>query len=152
MASRAEIGRRCAACNRVAATLRLPNATVTAATVVPAGQFTPPATPEGAQAPRPINGLPAFCRVELTLTPSSDSDIKSEVWLPVSGWNGKFQQVGNGAFAGSIQYGALADALSAGLRRRVNRHRSHRPGRGVGRGPSREGDRLGTSLGASDRG
>ena len=103
-----------AACNRVAATLRLPNAKVTAATVVPAGQFTPPATSEAAQAPRPINGLPAFCRLQLTLTPSSDSDIKTEVWMPVAGWNGKFQQVGNGAFAGSIQYGALADALKRG--------------------------------------
>src|SRR5258706_12055173 len=103
-----------AACNRAAATLKLPNARVTAATVVPAGQFTPPATSEGAQAPRPINGLPAFCRVQMTLTPSSDSDIKTVVWMPVSGWNGKFQQVGNGAFAGSIQYGALADALKRG--------------------------------------
>jgi feruloyl esterase len=52
--------------------------------------------------------------VELTLRPSPDSDIKSEVWLPESGWNGKFQAVGNGAWAGSIQYGALAEALRRG--------------------------------------
>lgn len=84
-------------CARVATTLRLPNATVTSARVVPAA-----------------DGLPAYCRVELTIKPSSDSDIKSEVWMPVSGWNGKFQQVGNGAFAGSIQYGALRDALKRG--------------------------------------
>ena len=99
-------------CNRVAATLKLPDAKVTAARLVPAGSFTPPAT--GSEAPRPVASLPAFCRVELTITPSSDSDIKSEVWMPVSGWNGKFQQVGNGAFAGSIQYGALGDALRRG--------------------------------------
>jgi len=102
-----------AACDRVAATLKLTNGKVTAAHVVPAGQFTPPAA-QGDQPARAITGLPAFCRVELTLTPSPDSDIKSEVWLPISGWNGKFQQVGNGAFAGSIQYGALADALRRG--------------------------------------
>src|SRR5438093_128410 len=30
--------------------------------------------------------LPSFCRVSATLTPSSDSDIKIEVWLPASGW------------------------------------------------------------------
>jgi len=34
--------------------------------------------------------------------------------MPVSGWNGKFQQVGNGAFAGSIQYAALGEALRRG--------------------------------------
>jgi feruloyl esterase len=36
------------------------------------------------------------------------------VWLPLSGWNGKFQQVGNGGWGGSIQYGALAAALRRG--------------------------------------
>jgi feruloyl esterase len=101
-----------AACDRVAATLKLPDAKVTSARLVPAGSFAPLA--RGADTPRPIAGLPAFCRVELTIKPSSDSDIKSEVWMPVSGWNGKFQQVGNGAFAGSIQYAALGDALRRG--------------------------------------
>src|SRR5262245_29286994 len=43
-----------------------------------------------------------FCRVAATLKPSSDSDIKIEVWLPASNWNGKFLAVGNGAFNGSI--------------------------------------------------
>jgi feruloyl esterase len=102
-----------AACDRLAASLKLTNAKVTAAHAVTAGRFTPPAAP-GGEAPRPIADLPAFCRVELTLTPSSDSDIRSEAWLPLAGWNGKFQQVGNGAWAGSIQYGALADALRRG--------------------------------------
>ena len=101
-----------AACDRVASALKLTNAKVTATHVVAAGQFTPPAA--GATPPKAIANLPAFCRVELALAPSSDSDIKSEVWLPVSGWNGKFQQVGYGAFAGSIQYGALAEALRRG--------------------------------------
>jgi feruloyl esterase len=102
-----------ATCDTLAASLKLTNATVTAASAVTAGQFTPPASP-GAEAPKAITGLPAFCRVQLTLTPSADSDIKSEVWLPLNGWNGKFQQVGNGAWAGSIQYGALAEALKRG--------------------------------------
>jgi len=102
-----------ATCDSLAASLQLTNAKVSAATAVTTGQFTPPALP-GAEAPKPITGLPAFCRVQLTLAPSSDSDIKSEVWLPLNGWNGKFQQVGNGAWAGSIQYGALAEALKRG--------------------------------------
>jgi len=84
-------------CARVAATLKVPDTTITSATVVAAA-----------------DGLPAYCRVQLTLKPSSDSDIKTEVWMPMTGWNGKFQQVGNGAFAGSIQYGALKDALERG--------------------------------------
>jgi feruloyl esterase len=37
-----------------------------------------------------------------------------EVWLPASGWNGKLQVVGNGAFAGTISYPAMATALKAG--------------------------------------
>ena len=58
--------------------------------------------------------LPAFCRLAATLKPSSDSDIKIEVWLPASGWNGKYQAVGNGAFSGSIAYPAMAAALARG--------------------------------------
>ena len=46
--------------------------------------------------------MPAFCRVAATLKPTSDSDIKMEVWMPESGWNGKFQAVGNGGWAGAI--------------------------------------------------
>jgi feruloyl esterase len=48
------------------------------------------------------------------LAPTGDSDIKVEVWLPESGWNGKFQAVGNGAFSGSIAYPAMGAALSRG--------------------------------------
>jgi feruloyl esterase len=58
--------------------------------------------------------LPEFCRVAVTLAPSSDSDIKVEVWLPAAGWNGKFQAVGNGGWAGTISYPAMAEALRAG--------------------------------------
>jgi feruloyl esterase len=36
------------------------------------------------------------------------------VWLPASGWNGKFQAVGNGGWAGAISYAAMADAVRSG--------------------------------------
>ena len=36
--------------------------------------------------------------------PSADSDIKIEVWMPTTNWNGKFQAVGNGGWAGTISY------------------------------------------------
>jgi feruloyl esterase len=61
-----------------------------------------------------FKNLPAFCRVAATLKPTRDSDIKIEVWLPASGWNGKFQAVGNGGWAGVISYPAMAQALEHG--------------------------------------
>ena len=91
--------------------LRLPNTSITLAQTVLAGAFTLPGT--GPAVPQ-FSQLPAFCRVAATLTPSSDSDIKIEVWLPVEAWNGKFQAVGNGGWAGTISYGALASALQEG--------------------------------------
>ena len=39
------------------------------------------------------------------MKPSSDSDIRFEVWLPASNWNGKFQGIGNGGYAGAISLG-----------------------------------------------
>ena len=50
----------------------------------------------------------------VTSKPSSDSDIRIEVWLPESGWNGKFQAVGDGGLAGSIPFALMAPALAAG--------------------------------------
>ncbi len=39
----------------------------------------------------------AFCRVAVTLTPTADSVILAELWLPdADKWNGKFLGVGNG--------------------------------------------------------
>src|SRR5271170_6531348 len=58
--------------------------------------------------------LPPFCRIAATLRPTSDSDIKIEVWLPISGWNGKYQAVGNGGWSGSINSAAMAQALRRG--------------------------------------
>jgi feruloyl esterase len=90
------------------ALLTLPNAKVTSASEIPAGTFAPPGAARGAAV---YAKLPAFCRVAATLTPTTDSDIKIEVWLPTTGWNGKLQSVGNGAWQGSIGYAAMADAL-----------------------------------------
>jgi feruloyl esterase len=92
------------------ASLSLPAAKITSAQLVAAGAFVPPA---GAR-PAAYQTLPGFCRVAATLTPSSDSDIKVEVWLPAAGWNRKFQAVGNGGWAGVISYPAMAEAVRAG--------------------------------------
>jgi feruloyl esterase len=125
-------------------TLTLPNTTITTAQLVPAGPFAPPAQgraggPVAPAAPPPGGGgrgaaggrgggapgggrggggappaiLPAHCRVAATLRPSPDSQIDMEVWLPEN-WNGKFQAVGNGGWAGTISFPAMATALQEG--------------------------------------
>jgi feruloyl esterase len=96
------------------ASLTMPNATITLARAVDAGAFTPaPADGAGAAA-QAFNASRAFCRVAATLRPSSDSDIKIELWMPAADWNGKFQAVGNGAFSGTIAYPAMVTALARG--------------------------------------
>jgi hypothetical protein len=90
--------------------LKLPDATVTSANVVAAGAFVPPDGPANG----PYKTLPQFCRVHAVAKPSSDSQIEFEVWMPVSGWNGKYFGIGNGGFAGSIQYSLMAAALHNG--------------------------------------
>jgi feruloyl esterase len=87
--------------------LSLSEVRITNAEAVAAG-FTPPG------APGPISNLPAFCRVKATLSPSKDSDIKIEVWMPISDWNGKFMAVGNGGWSGTIAYAALTNAVTHG--------------------------------------
>jgi tannase/feruloyl esterase len=103
-------------CDKLAS-LALPNVTITLARDVAAGAFKPSADPGSDDPPpnaRAFAALPAFCRVAATLTPSSDSDIKIEVWLPTENWNGKYQGVGNGAFSGSVNYPQMAPALARG--------------------------------------
>jgi feruloyl esterase len=94
--------------------LALPNTTVTAAEVVGPGQFAAPAGRGGGRGGNVFANLPAFCRVAATLKPSSDSDIKIEVWMPASGWNNKLLAAGNGGWAGSIGYNDLAGGVAAG--------------------------------------
>jgi feruloyl esterase len=91
------------------AKLTLPGTTITSAQVVAAGRFTPPASVAGS-----YRSLPEFCRVTATVKPSADSDIKMEVWMPASGWNGEFEGVGNGGWAGVIGYAAMGEAMRAG--------------------------------------
>jgi feruloyl esterase len=101
------------ACESLAA-VKLQNARIGAANVVSAGSFNSPLPPPKGKQPPSFRDVPAFCRVAATLTPVPDSEIRIEVWLPESGWNGNLQSVGNGAWAGSISYPALGNALKDG--------------------------------------
>jgi feruloyl esterase len=95
-------------CERLQQLTTRAHVTITHAQSHPGGEFSPP----GSTAP--LRELPGFCRVAATSKPSADSEIQIEVWMPVSGWNGKFLAVGNGAWAGTIGYGAMATALRRG--------------------------------------
>ena len=67
-----------------------------------------------------IPNLPPFCRVQGVSKPSTDSDIRFEVWLPQpAGWNRKFLSTGEGGFAGQLNYqrNGLDSAMDELLRR-----------------------------------
>ena len=82
------------------------------ATVSAATNVTPPFSVTGKDPPTPVSVDAPFCRVEGTIKPSANSDIEFEVWLPPEGsWNGKYQGVGNGGFAGSLIYAPMSWAL-----------------------------------------
>ncbi|MGD0731991.1 MAG: tannase/feruloyl esterase family alpha/beta hydrolase [Terracidiphilus sp.] len=89
------------------ANLSLAHVSITVAKSIPPGRFVAEDTP-------PIPDLPAFCRVAATLSPTPDSYIRIEVWLPTAGWNGKYEGTGNGGFAGKIGYGSLGGGLRRG--------------------------------------
>ncbi len=98
------------------ASLELSNASITMAKAVPAGTFVgPPEEFTGRDLSAFYKMLPAFCRVVVHAKPSSDSDIVVELWMPLSGWNGKLEGLGNGGFAGQIGYEGLGAAIIHGF-------------------------------------
>ena len=108
-------------CDSLAKLNRL-NTTITSATVVPAGAFRNPRPQRSStEIFKSFDKLPAFCRVQATLKGEggsgkgeSDSQIRVEVWLPLTGWNGKYLGLGNGGYAGSIAYPRLGEAINTG--------------------------------------
>jgi len=106
--------------------LMLPNTTIETVTSVAEGPFVVPGAgaPRGGGPAQPPATLPAHCRVVAVLAPSSDSHIVVEIWMPpAANWNGKFEAVGNGGWAGNITFGngrpeaiprTMASSLNAG--------------------------------------
>ncbi|WP_164857124.1 tannase/feruloyl esterase family alpha/beta hydrolase [Sphingomonas crocodyli] len=58
--------------------------------------------------------LASHCEVKAVARPTTDSEIGIEIWLPVENWNGRYQQTGNGGWAGAIHRRPLAAALQRG--------------------------------------
>ena len=103
-------------CNELKS-LNIPDTTITASEPMAAGPFV---WPKGAfRIPGTENNpplvLPKYCRVKMFLTPTSDSHINVELWLPTENWNGKFMATGNGGWAGVFQsYEDMQVALQRG--------------------------------------
>jgi feruloyl esterase len=92
----------------------LDKARIASAEFVPEGVFLAPAS-AGANANNDRQPIPAHCRVKMVLTPTAQSNINVELWLPAESWNGRFLAVGNGGWAGAIQgYGDMRMALRRG--------------------------------------
>jgi feruloyl esterase len=85
--------------------LNLPDTEITLVESLSAGTY-----------PKPVGELPLdVCRVAATLRPTADSEIKIEVWMPRSKWNGKFFGVGNGGWSGEVNYGTgMIDPVKRG--------------------------------------
>jgi feruloyl esterase len=91
--------------------LQLEHTLITSAADNLTGSFVVP----GSSPPQTLAPLPAFCRVTATLTPTADSSIKIEIWLPETTWNGRFLGTGGGGFQGVISYNELALGIQAGF-------------------------------------
>ena len=75
-----------------------------------------------------VAGKTELCRVKVTSRPTTDSNIRIEVWIPRGpAWNGKFVQAGNGGFAGEIQsarFKAMAASTGYAVAATDNGHQS----------------------------
>jgi len=89
--------------------LALANTVVNSAVDTPAGSI------PGAFPGAPPTNVPETCRVHATATSPGVSDqIGIDVWMPISGWNGRFQGVGGGGYStGSPS--SLAAPVAAGF-------------------------------------
>lgn len=91
--------------------LRLPKVEIVSATFMQAGSVAGSALTIAGTAPVE---LAARCQVNAVARPTSDSEIGIEIWLPAEHWNGKYQQTGNGGWAGAIHKAPLAAAVRRG--------------------------------------
>ena len=86
-----------------------------------------------------LSNLPAFCRVAGHATPTPQSRIGFEVWLPEKSWSGRYVQVGNGGLAGIIWHDLMGQMLDRGHATASTDNGHHReiPATAAGRSGSR---------------
>ncbi|HEX6686132.1 MAG TPA: tannase/feruloyl esterase family alpha/beta hydrolase [Candidatus Limnocylindrales bacterium] len=79
------------------ATLTIANTVITSAVTTPAS-----------------GSVPATCRVHAVVAhPGAGDAVNIDVWMPIEGWNGRFQGLGGGGYAGGFPQ-ALADPVGQG--------------------------------------
>ncbi|MFD8215950.1 tannase/feruloyl esterase family alpha/beta hydrolase [Streptomyces sp. NPDC059697] len=62
-----------------------------------------------------VSGVPAYCEVTVALThPGGGDHAKVRTWLPVSGWNGRFQAIGGAAYLAGDNGVGLGTAVKNG--------------------------------------
>ena len=88
------------------ANYRLPHGTVVEAEEIPAGLY-------DAEDGKSYQ-VPSFCRLHIYSTPTQQSAINIALWMPTSGWNGRYHQHGEGGMGGAINYASLAKLLGEG--------------------------------------
>jgi feruloyl esterase len=90
------------------ASVPIPETTITVAQTIQAGTYTAPDNSVYAN-------LPAFCRIAAYVSTVPGEHVGIEVWLPIAGWNGRLEGLGNGGFGGAIVYSALAASIQRGF-------------------------------------
>ena len=91
--------------------IALEHATITSATAVSEG----PVSGGGRGGAAPVIVIaPAHCAVQGIIRPTKDSEIHFELWIPASGWNGKYLQLGSGGWAGAINAAGLVEPVKRG--------------------------------------
>lgn len=98
------------------ASLKIPQVTVTLAKAIKTPpDFDVPSVPGRLGTPPGMKVSVPFCRVAGFATPTSDSRISFEVWLPIAAnWNGTYLGIGNPGFTGDIVYGNMAREVARG--------------------------------------
>jgi feruloyl esterase len=100
-------------CERLTS-LKLQSATITAAVAMPKGPYLPAGLPSDAAQYAKVQ-IPAYCRVAAVLTPTADSHVEIELWMPArESWNRKYQAVGGGGWVGSFNLIGMLNALQQG--------------------------------------
>ncbi|MFF4628928.1 tannase/feruloyl esterase family alpha/beta hydrolase [Streptomyces griseorubiginosus] len=62
-----------------------------------------------------VSGVPAYCEVTVILTHPGDNDHATvRTWLPVTGWNGRFQGLGGAAYLAGDNNVGLGTAVKSG--------------------------------------
>ena len=94
--------------------IKIPKITITSVTTGTPGYALP--SQAGAMGNTPARKIQVpFCRIEAYSTPTSDSHIGIEVWLPAAAnWNGNFLAAGNPGFIGSLSSAGLAGIMERG--------------------------------------